>query len=53
MHQLETIYEDVHRTLAAKNLTAAEKSELHSSGFRDQIFRSNSGNGLCPGATSG
>ena len=32
MHDLETMYEDLHRTLAVENLTAVEESEVHGSG---------------------
>jgi len=32
MHDLETMYEDLHRTLAVENLAAVEESEVHGSG---------------------
>lgn len=53
MRQLETIYEDVHRTLAVKGMTPIEESELHFSGSGDQIYPSNGANGLCSGSSSG
>lgn len=53
IRQLEAIYEDVHRTLAVKDMTPAEESELHNEGSADQNFPSSSANGRCSGSNLG